>query len=231
MAPDVHLVDGATFPGGGGPNMTPSGGPLAGSSRAGRDGSGSATGSPGAQGAEELGAGDRAVRRQAPRRDPAQHSPVARLHAGARADRAVRLHGAGGAGGERRRQGRPRQRPAVRAAAVLDHDVPVRRARPLHPLVPPRRTDLRLAGGNDLRNGPGLSHVWRRAAALRRLRGAGVRAHHLHRDHGAAAEPGGLGRAERGVQEVRPAGRVRRDQARIAAGARPDRGPCGQAGG
>ena len=70
------------------------------------------------------------------------------------------------------------------------------------------------AGGNGLRNGRGVSHFRRRAGALRRLRGAGVRAHHLHRDHGAAAEPGGLGRAERGVQEVRPAGRVRRDQAR-----------------
>ena len=46
------------------------------------------------------------------------------------------------------------------------------------------------------------------------LRGHGVRAHHLHRDHGADLEPGRVGRADRGVQEVRPAGRVRRDQAR-----------------
>ena len=40
------------------------------------------------------------------RRDQAQHGHAARLLAGARPDRAVRLHGAGDAGRERRRQGR-----------------------------------------------------------------------------------------------------------------------------
>ena len=93
--------------------------------------------------------GDRGVRRQAARRDPAQRGHAARLHAGARADRAVRLHGAGGAGGERRGRGRPRQRPAVRAAAVLDH-------------VPELVRGRRLRGHHHRRPGPGGRHVHRR---------------------------------------------------------------------
>ena len=103
--------------------------------------------------------------------------------------------------------------PAAARRDLDPADVPVRRDRPVHPLVPPRCADHRLAGGDGLRNGPGVSHLRRWPGALRRVRRSRVRTHHLHRDHRASSEPGRVGRAERGVQGVRPAGRVRRDQA------------------
>jgi Sodium:solute symporter family len=154
---------------------------------------------------------------------------------------AVRHPGRGDPGGaaglaadEGRRPGlRPRaeqdvlDQPAVARRHLDPPDVPLGGDRPVHAVVPPGRADLGLGRGDGLRHVPGVPDPGRRAGALRRLGRACVRAHHLHRDHRAHRQPGCLGGADGGVQEVRPAGRLRRDQARglhLRPGARACRG-------
>ena len=68
--------------------------------------------------------------------------------------------------------------------------------------------------GHGVRHDPGVPDPRRRPAALRRLHGPGVRAHHVHRHHRCAHQPGHRGRVHARLPRHRAEGRVRRDQAR-----------------